>query len=121
MEKASLFALRSEVLPTAFLILLGAIDCATTVFGVLYRGAVELNPFMTGIVSSNILAFMVLKLFATFLIGFTYLFANRVLNKTENKETKTFRYSKSIMRFAYMGLAVFFVSVVVNNFAVLLA
>ena len=121
MEKASVYIIKSEVFPTAFLILLGTIDCVTTIIGVLYRGAVELNPFMTGIVSTNIAAFMVVKLFATFLIGFTYMIAKIVLNKTQDKETRTFRYSRNFMKMAYAGLIVFFITIVVNNFAVLLA
>lgn len=121
MEKASVYTIKSEGIPFAFLIMLGTIDCLTTVIGVLYRGAVEINPFMTGIVSTNIAAFMAVKLFATFLIGFTYLTARIVLNKTQDKETKSFRYSKNIMKLAYAGLIIFFLTVVANNFAVLLS
>ena len=121
MEKASVYTLKSEVFPTAFLILLGTIDCVTTVIGVLYRGAVELNPFMTGIVSTNIAGFVALKLLATFLLGFTYLFAKMVLSKTQSKDTRTFRYSQNIMKLAYLGLTFFFIMVVANNFMVLLA
>jgi hypothetical protein len=120
MEKASVYTIKSEVFPTAFLMVLGTIDCVTTVIGVLYSGAVELNPFMTRIVSTNIAAFMVVKLFATFLIGVTYMTAKIVLNKTQNKETRTFRYSKNIMKLAYSGLVVFFIMIVGNNFTVLL-
>jgi uncharacterized membrane protein len=100
---------------------MGSIDCLTTVIGVLYFGAAEMNPFLTGIVSSSIVAFLVLKISATFLIGFTYILAKRTLNKAQNKENKSFKYSNRLMKAAYAGLLVFLVTVVVNNLTILLA
>ncbi len=116
-----MYALKTEVFPSLFIILLGSIDCITTVIGVLYFGAVELNPFLTGIVSTSIVAFLALKISATFLIGFTYIFAKRTLNKTQNKESKSFKYSNRLMKVAYAGLMGFLVIVVINNLIVLLA
>ena len=56
---------KTEAFLGFFLILMGSIDCLTTVIGVLYHGATELNPFMTGIVNSNIGDFLVVKIAAT--------------------------------------------------------
>ena len=99
---------------------MGSIDCITTVIGVLYFGAVELNPVLAGVVS-NIPLFMVIKLSATFCIGGTYVLAKKILNCTSDKTTKSFRYSNFMMKAVYAGLVVFLVTVVVNNFTVLLA
>jgi hypothetical protein len=99
---------------------MGSIDCITTVIGVLYFGAVELNPVLAGIVN-NIPLFMVLKLSATFCIGGTYILAKKILNSVSDKSAKSFRYSNILMNTAYAGLVVFLVAVVVNNFTVLLA
>jgi uncharacterized membrane protein len=120
-EQASMYALKSEVFPSFVLILMGSIDCLTTVIGVVYFGASELNPFMTGIVSTSIVAFLVLKISATFLIGFTYILAKRALNQTPNKESKYFKYSNRLMNGVYASLMVFLIVVVINNLAVLLA
>ncbi len=98
------YALKSDIFPSFILILLGSIDCLTTVIGVFYFGAAELNPLMTGIVSTNIVAFLALKISATFFIGFTYILAKRSLNKTQNKESKSFKYSNRLMKVAYSGL-----------------
>ena len=119
-EKASMYNLKADVFPSLFIILLGSIDCVTTVIGVLYFGAAELNPFLTGIVSTSIVAFFVLKLTATFLIGFTYILAKRILNKSTDKESLTFKYSNRIMNIAYAGLTVFLIVVVINNVTILL-
>jgi len=115
------YALKLDVFPSFVLILMGSIDCLTTVIGVLYFGAVELNPFMTGIVGTSIIAFLALKLSATFLIGFTYILAKRTLDRTLNKESKSFKYSNRLMKGAYAGLMVFLIIVVINNLTVLLA
>jgi hypothetical protein len=116
-----MYTLKAEIIPSFLIILLGSIDAITTVIGVLYFGAAELNPLMNGIVNTSILAFLALKITATFLIGFTYILAKRTLNKTIDKESRTFRYSNRLMKVAYLGLIVFLVIVVANNLTILLA
>lgn len=116
-----MYTLKSEVFPSFFIILLGSIDALTTVIGVLYFGAAELNPFMTGIVGTNIMAFLAIKISATFLIAFTYILAKRTLNKAMDKSTKSFRNSSMIMKGAYAGVVIFLLITVINNFTVLLA
>ncbi len=116
-----MYMLKSEMFPSFILVLMGSIDCLTTVIGVLYFGAVELNPFMSGIVSSNIAAFMVVKILATFCIGATYILSKRMLNKTVNKNTRSFKLSRYLIKGAYAGLMVFLIAVVANNLIVLLA
>ncbi len=115
------YMLRRESLTSFLLVLMGSIDCLTTVIGVLYFGAVELNPFMAGIVSTNIGAFLVVKLAATILIAFTYILANKTLMKTQNKSTKSFKYSCKFLKVAYAGILAFLVIVVANNLIILLA
>jgi hypothetical protein len=116
-----MYSLKTDVFPSLCLVLLGSIDCITTAIGVLYFGASELNPVLTGIVSTSILAFLVVKISATALIGSTYILARRTLNKTRNKDTKSYRYSNTAMKAAYGGLMVFLIIVVINNLTILLA
>ncbi|MGD0406534.1 MAG: DUF5658 family protein [Candidatus Bathyarchaeia archaeon] len=115
------YMLKTEVFPSFLIIFMGSIDCLTTVIGVLYFGAAELNPFMAGIVSTNIGAFLVVKLAATILIAFTYILANKTLMKTQNKSTKSFKYSCKFLKVAYAGILAFLVIVVANNLIILLA
>jgi hypothetical protein len=114
------YHLKTAVLPSFILVLMGSIDCITTVIGVLYFGAVELNPVLAGVVG-NIPLFMVLKLSATFCIGGTYILAKKILNSASDKTTRSFRVSNIAMKAVYAGLVIFLVTVVVNNFTVLLA
>ncbi len=120
-KKTPMYTFKSEMFPSFILIFIGSIDCLTTVIGVVYYGAAELNPFLTGIVNTNIWAFLALKLSATFLIGFTYILANWLLNNADNKVTKSFQYSSKLLKIVFSGLVVFLVVVVANNLLILLS
>jgi hypothetical protein len=120
-EKASMFTLKADLFPSFLIILLGSIDCLTTVIGVMYFGASELNPFMTGIVSSSIAIFLAIKISATCLIGFTYIYAKRILNQSMDKTTKAYKISCKGVKIAYAGVMVFLILTVLNNFLVLIA
>lgn len=112
--------LKTEVFPSFLLIFMGSIDCLTTVIGVLYFGAAELNPFLAGIVSTNIQVFLIIKIAATMLIAFTYIQANKTLMKTENKSSKSFTYSYKLLKIAYAGIILFLVIVIANNLLILM-
>lgn len=112
--------LKTGVVTGFLLILMGSIDCLTTIIGVLYSGAKELNPFIAGIVSTNIGAFLVLKIASTILIAATYLAANRILMQMSNKDDKSFKISFKMLRYAYAGLVVFLAITVVNNLLILM-
>jgi hypothetical protein len=108
------------VLPSFLLVLMGSIDCVTTVIGTLYFGAVEMNPIMAAVVS-NVPLFMALKLSATFCIAGTYFLSTKILNSAQDKTTTGFRVGSAAVRVIYLGLVAFLVVVVVNNLMVLLA
>jgi hypothetical protein len=112
---------RIEVILSVVLVLMGTIDCVTTVIGVMFSGASEANPIMAGIVSSNIDAFMVIKIVATALIAFTYLYASKLLMKSANKAAASFKVSRNLLNIGYIGIIGFLFVVVANNLMVLLA
>jgi hypothetical protein len=115
-----LYSLKSEALPSFGLTLIGSIDCLTTVIGVLYFGAVEINPFLAGIVSANILAFIILKVASIICIAFTYILAKRLLNKSEDKTSRFFKFSNLFFKTAFISVFLFLVIVVANNLVVLM-
>jgi len=51
---------------------MGFLYWLTTVLGILYFGAVELNPLFAGIIDSNILVYSGIKLSTSVLIGFLF-------------------------------------------------
>ncbi len=115
-----MYPLKTGVFPSFILVLMGSIDCLTTVIGVLYFGAAELNPFLAGLVS-NVPVFLAVKLSATFCIGGTYILARRILNSASDKTSRGFRCGSIVVKTAYAGLVVFLSIVVINNLTVLLA
>ena len=111
--------IKAEAIPSLLLIIMGIIDCITTIIGVLYSGAVELNPLLSGIVSTNIGAFLVIKLAATMIVPLSFVLAYRILIKTQNKQTKSYVYSSLLLKISSVGLLVFLTIVVMNNLLVL--
>ena len=66
-----------KAMPGLFLILLGSLDCLTTVIGTLYFDTQELNPLIAGIVHTNIPAFIILKLSITITVGLIFILAQK--------------------------------------------
>jgi hypothetical protein len=112
--------LRKEVIPSLIVILMGSIDCVTTVIGVFYSGDKELNPLMAGIVSNGVGAFLLVKIGATIFIALTYIFARQVLMRMPDKKGRAFHYSFKFLTFAYAGLICYLFLAVANNLLVLI-
>ena len=112
---------KTEIITSLLLILMGTIDCVTTIIGVGFSGASEENPIMAGIVSSNIGGFLIVKIAATMLIASTYIYARRTIMKTQNKTTRSFKLSYKFIKITYVGILAFLVIVVANNLIILLA
>ncbi len=94
---------------TFLLALMGSMDCFTTVIGILYFGAVELNPFIAGVVSTNIPAFVVLKLTTTVFVCLIFVQAEKILMKTQDKTTRAVKWTHRLLKTAYLGVIVFLV------------
>ena len=98
---------------------MGTMDCLTTVIGSLYFDTRELNPVLAGLVSSNISAFVALKLTVTISVGLIFILAQKTLMKTPNKNSESFKTVLRILRVAYLGIVLFLAIVVANNLLVL--
>ena len=100
-------------------VLFGSLDCITTVIGILFFGAVELNPFLVSMVSTNLLAFIVLKSVTTVFVGLIFYKADKILKTTQNKSSRAFTVTHYLLRAAYVGIVAFLIIVVSNNILVL--
>jgi hypothetical protein len=118
MEKACEM-MRINAYPTVLLALMGSMDCVTTVIGIIYFGAVELNPFFSAIVKTNLSVFVVLKLATTFFVCIILIEAEKILMKTQNKTTKAFAFTRNLLKFSKIGIIAFLAIVVANNVMVL--
>jgi len=63
---------RKEITFFFAIVFLGVLDWLTTVSGVLFFGASEVNPLLTGLTQTNLLLFSIAKLFAVLLAGFAF-------------------------------------------------
>jgi len=99
---------------------MGTIDCATTILGVVYSGAKELNPLMAGVISSNVGAFLAVKIGATVTIALTYILARYVLMHMPDKSSKAFTYSFKILTVGYAGIIALLTLAVANNLLILI-
>jgi hypothetical protein len=76
--------LKKELVFFSAIILLGFLDWLTTVTGVLFFGAAEVNPLLSGLTRSSMLLFSVVKLSAVVLIGFAFYKAAAISKSTTN-------------------------------------
>ncbi|MGF3523218.1 MAG: DUF5658 family protein [Candidatus Bathyarchaeia archaeon] len=105
--------------PSVVLVAMGSMDLLTTMVGVVYFGAVECNPLLAGILSTNLTSFIALKAAATVFAGLLFYQAGKLLTKTQNKTAKAYRVTQRLLRAAYLGIAGFMLTVLVNNMLVL--
>ncbi len=98
---------------------MGSLDCLTTVVGSLFFGAEELNPIVAELVSSNLPAFVAIKLAVTVCVGAVFVFAERNLLANADRNIFAFKIAHNTLRASYIGIILFLVFVVVNNVVVI--
>lgn len=101
------------------LIMMGSLDCLTTVVGSLFFGTSELNPVIVGLVSSNLPAFVAIKLAVTVCVGAIFVFAERKLLANADKNILAFKIAHNTLRASYVGIVLFLAFVVANNIVVI--
>jgi len=87
-------------------------DCLTTVIGTVYYGTHELNPILSILVSSNLLAFVIVKLTVTVAAGLLFILAEKILVKSPNKSSSSHKFAHQLLKIAYFGVISFFAIVV---------
>ena len=113
--------IKVQMVPSFLLVAMGLIDCLTTVVGISFSRASELNPVMAGVVSTNIGAFIAIKIATSIAIALTYLIAHKMLMTYPNKTSRGFKLSSAVLKIGYGGIIAFFCAVVINNLVILLA
>jgi hypothetical protein len=106
---------------SSLLVLMGSLDWLTTVVGIVYFGAAESNPLMSGLAMSNLPAFTIIKLGVAFFVGFLFYLANKFLNRTANQQSRNTNLVRLILNSAYVGSMVFMCFAVLNNVCIVVA
>jgi len=117
-EKGGGNILRVRVIPSLSLFLMGSMDWLTTIIGIIYFGAVEGNPFLANVVSTSLPAFTAIKLSTTIIIAFLFHKADKMLLKTQDKTTRSFRYARLILRGTYIIATALLLFAILNNLLV---
>ena len=95
-------------------------DCLTTAVGISFFGVREVNPFLVGLVNTNLSGFVALKLTVTILVGFIFLLAQETLNRTADHDSRSFTIAMKTLKLSYFVILLFLIVVVVNNVLILL-
>ena len=110
--------LRVKAFPSLALVLLGSMDWFTTVIGIFFFGAVESNPFIAGIVGTSLPAFTFIKLSTTMFLGLLFYQGERMLLRTQDKNSRSFQCTRIVLRGACITVTAFLLIAVVNNLIV---
>jgi hypothetical protein len=105
--------IKKEVLFATTIILIGTIDWATTIVGVMFFGATETNPLLSNLTKTNMVIFSAIKLSAITLTGLAFY-------KAEAKTKITSQISPFAKKFLHSGYAISLFAltiVVLNNFS----
>jgi hypothetical protein len=97
---------------------MGSMDWLTTIIGIVYFGAVEGNPLIADIVRTSLPAFTAIKLSTTIIIGLLFYNAEKMLQRTPDKNTRSFRCARIVLRVAYVIAMALLLAAVVNNLLV---
>ncbi len=98
---------------------MGSMDCLTTVIGNLYYGTRELNPVLAGLVSSDLPAFVIVKLTITVSAALTLILAQKTLVSSPDKNSASFKITFQIIRITYFSIILFLTIAVAHNLWVL--
>lgn len=103
-----------------FLIFMGSMDCLTTVIGTMFFQTQELNPVLSGLVRSDLSAFVFVKLSVTVVVGLIFILAQKTLNRASDKTSTQFKIAMKVLKAAYLAIVLSLAIVVTNNILVLL-
>jgi aconitase B len=101
----------TKLLPCIILISLGLADLFTTLIGVTYFGAVEINPLFAGLTQTNLPAFTAIKLATVLLIGYLFYRAYQI----EETSKAGFQLEKRFLQSGYFISLTALTAVVTNN------
>lgn len=107
--------LNIKAIPSLSLVTVGSLDWLTTVIGIAYFGAVEGNPFMAQLTSSNLPLYSLIKLVTTIVVGYIFYKAEKILMSAENQSSRAFKFTRLGLRVTYVGATIALLVAVINN------
>lgn len=102
---------KKELLFFIAIIVIGALDWLTTVAGVYFFGATEINPLLSELTKSSMLFFSIIKLSAIVIAGFAFYKAGSMSRSL----TKDLRFTNGFLNGGCLLTLFALVAVVTNN------
>jgi len=102
---------KKELFFFSAIIAMGLLDWLTTVTGVLFTGAKEVNPLLSALTQSNMLLFSLVKLSAVVLIGLAFYKAASISNRSASDWHLTKRFLDGGYSLTFLAIT----AVVANN------
>jgi hypothetical protein len=103
--------LKKELVFFSAIILMGFLDWLTTVTGVLFLGATEVNPLFSELTKSSMIIFSVVKLSTIVIVGLAFYVASAISRSTSNAGHFTRRFLNGGYSLTFLTLT----TVVANN------
>jgi len=107
---------KKEAVFLSSIVSLGFADLFTTVLGVAFFGAAEVNPLLSGLIQANIPFFIGLKAVAVLLSGFVFYAGTKALAQSSSRSSVHIRF----IDFGFFVCVTFLSFVVTNNVVVIL-
>ena len=100
------------------IVFVGYLDWLTTIVGIVYFGAVEVNPLFANMTRTNLAAFTAIKLDATIFMGVLCYLGEKMLQRLRDKNSKSYVLSRIILRGGYLVTITVLLVTVLNNLIV---
>jgi hypothetical protein len=107
---------KKELLVFSAIVLMGFLDWLTTMTGVLFFGATEVNPLLAGLTKSSMVLFSAVKISAVVIAGFTFYKLTAFSRPTTNDWHFTSRFLDGGYSLTFLALT----AVVANNMITLI-
>jgi hypothetical protein len=102
---------KKEFVFSSAMIAVGLLDWLTTVAGILFFGATEANPILTGLTTSSLLLFSMIKLVAVVIVGLTF---SKAVSISESI-TCGWNFTKSFLYGGYSLTLLILLAIINNN------
>jgi hypothetical protein len=108
---------RKELIFFFAILLVGFLDWLTTVTGILYFGAIEINPLLSGLTTSNMAVFSAVKLAVVVISGLAFYKAAAIAGRAKGELQFTRRFLNGGCSVTVLAMTV----VVANNMIAVLS
>jgi hypothetical protein len=98
---------------------MGYMDWLTTIIGIFYFGAVEVNPLFAELTRTNLVAFTAIKLMTTIFVGLFYYLGERMLVRLKDRKSRSFLCARIILRGGYVVVTAILLSAILNNIIII--